>query len=341
MISEASPHAAITKVAVLGAGNMGTALAHALASQGTEVVIWDFFPDVIEDIRVNRENTRFLPGVALHSGVRVCRTAGECVSGAGLVIACVPSAFIADMLASVIPALDKHAVLLTVAKGFTPGTQEPLIFSLERLVPDHAWVHLAGPCVANEFARGQQAFVTMASPSEEAGRRVAECFNSPFFQAGTTTDVMGAALGGILKNVYAVLMGCLHTLTGSTQNLSATAVTACIAEMADITAALGGERSTIYGLAGLGDLVATGFSSDSHNRHLGERLASGKKLSEIEQELGWLPEGARAASTICDLAKAAGVPAPLAQWVKETLKGRSPVIGELLGALREATRVLR
>lgn len=324
------------RVAVLGAGNMGTAIAHALASQGCQVSIWDHFPEVVDDIQKHRENRRFLPGILLPSDIRACSSAIECVRDAALVIMCVPSAFIVDTLMPLLPALDQGTVLLNVAKGFGQGTQKPLIYNLEQFVPSHHWVHLAGPCVANEFVLGQQAFIVMASSSEETARRTAGWFNGAYFKASVTTDLMGAGLGGVLKNVYAILLGCLNKLNGQKQNLTAAVMTACIAEMATIAMAQGAHSSTIYGLAGLGDLVATGCSSDSHNRKFGEKLASGKSVSEIKQETGWLPEGVNAALNTCVLAESSGVSAPLAQWVRQSLLETPPTLDGLLEALNSA-----
>ena len=326
------------KFAVLGAGNMGTAMAHALAGHGHQVAVWDFFPKVVQDIRQHRENRRFLPGVRLHAGVRAATEAGECVAGAALVIVCVPSAFVASTLAPVVPALEKNAVLLNVAKGFAPRTKEPLLFMLEHAAPGHDCVHLAGPAIANELARGVPTSVLLASVDEQAARRVAKWFAGSSFIPSTTTDVMGAALGGILKNVYAILLGCLEKLGGDARNLEADALTVSVREMAAIAGAHGGQPATLYGIAGLGDLVATGFSRDSHNRKFGQLLATGKSVAELEQQLGWLPEGVRATATVCALARARRVPAPLAGWVRRVITGTPPSLEDLLRALRLAAR---
>lgn len=317
---------------------MGTAMAQALAGNGHNIVVWDFFPGVVKDIRQRRENRRFLPGVRLAEGVQATTDATECVAGAALVVVGVPSAFVASTLAPVVPALAKNAVLLNVAKGFAPRTRQPLLSMMQRLAPDHACVHLAGPAIANELARGVPASIVLAAANERLALRVANWFAGPAFIPSTTTDVTGAALGGILKNVYAILLGCLETLGDDARNLEAAALTASVREMADIASAHGGRAATLYGLAGLGDLVATGFSRDSHNRKFGQMLASGKTVSELEKKLGWLPEGARATTTACALARAGGVPAPLAGWVRRTLAGTPPSLDGLLRALRAAAR---
>jgi glycerol-3-phosphate dehydrogenase (NAD(P)+) len=329
------------KVALLGAGNMGTAMAHALAGNGPEVMLWDFFPDVVKSIRLHRENRLFLPGVRLHDGVCAAASASECVADASLVVISVPSAFVSSTVAPVLFDLKKDAVLLNVAKGFAPGTRHPMPFMLGRLAPAHPCVHLAGPAIANELARGIPASIVLAAAEERIGLRVAGWMAGPSFIPCTTTDVAGAALGGILKNVYAILLGCLEALSGVARNLEAAALSASMHEMAAIAGAHGARADTLYGVAGLGDLVATGFSRDSHNRKFGQLLASGKTMAKIEAEMRWLPEGARASTSACALARAGRVRAPLANLGRRWVAGAPPSLDGLMRALRAAARPAR
>ncbi len=323
---------------MLGAGNMGTALAHALARNGHGVEMWDFFPAVVEDIQTRRENRRFLPGITLPASIHATNSSVECVSGAALIAVCVPSLFVKKTLTAVLPALQRGAILLNIAKGFEPGSRMPLPFLLEQLAPGHSCVHLAGPAIANEIARGQAASIVLASSSEPSARQVADWFAGPAFLPSCTTDVTGAVLGGILKNIYAILLGSLARLSEDSRNLEAAVVTASVREMAAIAAAHGGQSATLYGLAGMGDLIATGFSQDSHNRRFGQLLASGKTVAQIEAEENWLPEGSRACATVCAMARAGGVAAPLAGWVRRTLGGAPPSLDGILRALRAAAQ---
>ncbi len=333
----ARPSAAI-KIALLGAGNMGTAMAQMLAVHGHEVALWDHFRDVVQDIRLNRENRRFLPGARLHPGITATDSAEACVAGAMLVVVGVPSPFVASTLAPALPAMKKEAVLLNVAKGFEPGTRQPMPFMLNRLAPAHACVHLAGPAIANELARGVPAAIVLAAEDATIAKRVADWLAGPSLMPGITTDVMGAALGGILKNVYAILLGCLDTLSADARNLEAAAVSASVNEMAMIAAAHGGEAATLYGMAGLGDLVATGFSRDSHNRRFGNQLAGGQTAAEIEQEIGWLPEGARAAASACAIARDGKVSAPLANLVQRWIDGTPPSLHDFVRIVRDTPK---
>ncbi len=322
------------KIAILGAGNMGTAFAHTLAVHGRDVSMWDHFPQVVEDITTSRVNTRFLPDVSLHANIEAHKSATECVAGASLIIFAVPSSFIRSTLESVLPALHPETVLLNVAKGFAAASHLPIISALMELTPAHCWVHLAGPCIANELARGQPASVVIASHSEQTAESVARWCSGPLLDCSVTTDLSGAMLGGILKNVYAILLGCLYELNGNRRNIAACAVTSSVAEMARISIAYGARSSTIYGLSGLGDLIGTGSSLDSHNFKFGQSLASGHVGALLPSEL--LPEGARAAATVCRMASDKQLSAPLAQWVQASIAGQTPSLEGILAALRAA-----
>lgn len=325
------------RTAVLGAGNMGTAMAHALAGNGHELVLWDFFPDVLEDICKNRTNGRFLPGVLLHDNVHACVSRDECVAGAELVIICIPSRFLISSVSSVLPAITHSAIILNVAKGFAPGSRQPMPIALAELAPGHPMVHLAGPTLASELAQSMAAGIVLASEKEDAARQVADWFAGPSFMPTTTTDVIGAAFGGILKNVYAILFGYLSKQSGDSRNLESCLTIACMREMTTISESCGAEKETLYGLAGLGDLIATGFSQYSHNRKFGQKLGNGLSVSELEEQLGWLPEGARSAETVCLIAREKEIAAPLAGFVHRLLKGDDVSYGDFLKILRNET----
>lgn len=320
-------------MAVLGAGNFGTALAQVLAKEGREVVLWDHFPQVMEDIRRHRENRRFLPGVRLHPGLRVAASPAECVAGASLVLICTTSPFAVTTLAQAVPRLERSAILLNTAKGFAPRSRVRLPVALAQASPGHACAHLAGPVIANELARGQPAAIVLAATDRRVAARVADWLAGSALLPAITTDMTGAVLGGILKNVYAILLGGLDVLRGG-RNLEAAVVTASVREMAAIATSCGSTTTTLYGLAGLGDLVATGFSAHSHNRALGQRLAAGQSAKAIARKTGWLPEGVRAARTACALARAGGVPAPLANLVRCWIAGTAPTLDGVLRCLR-------
>jgi glycerol-3-phosphate dehydrogenase (NAD(P)+) len=324
---------AAQSVAILGAGNMGTALAQVCALNGSSVVLWDHFPDVVTEINQQRRNSRYLPGVPLAPNITAVTALVEAVRAASLIVLAVPSPFIRATLEQSLPGCDSDAVFLNVAKGIDAATREPIHLGVARQLGGRPLVLLAGPAIANEFARGLPAAVVLASESSSHAEHVRALFEGNIFRVTTTTDVTGAALGGILKNVYAILLGYVATAAGESRNLEAAVLNASLREMAVLGLALGAKQETLFGLAGLGDLVATGFSDDSHNRRFGRKLGAGRTREEIQRETPLLPEGARTVDIACAWAAAKGIRVPLAEFVRRLVAGDRPALGELLREL--------
>lgn len=327
----------LPRIAILGAGNMGTALAQALALQGRSVSLWDHFPEVVREIREHRTNRRFLPAVNLDPGIHASLAPEECVRGAGIVALCVPSAFAADTLRLAAGTLDKDAVLLNVAKGFAPGGTEILPAWLERLAPGHQCAHLAGPALANEFARGRPSFIVIAAKEQAASVKVACGLAGSILRPSVTTDLKGATLCGILKNSYAIFLGLLERQGPGGRNLEASALALCGWEMESILVALGADPSTVRGLAGIGDLMATGIAPDSHNRKIGASLGGGESLEQIRSRTGWMPEGVQASPLLLELAAGCGQQPPLLEFLCRVLAGTKPDAGEIMDALDQAS----
>lgn len=326
------------RLAILGAGNMGTALAQALALQGRKVTAWDHFPEVAREIREHRTNRRFLPAIDLDPRIHATTDAEECVRGAGIVILCVPSAFAAEVLRPLVGSLEEGTVILNVAKGFAPEGGEILPTWLKRIAPGHPCAHLAGPALANELARGWPTFIQIAAATQAAAETVATALAGTVLIPSITTDLKGAALCGILKNSYAILLGLLEGVVPGGRNLQATAITLCGQEMETLLVAMGAEVSTVRGLAGIGDLVATGIAPDSHNRKIGIRLGGGQTLEQVQGQTGWLPEGVRASPILLELAHGCGQRPPLLDWLCGVLAGDAPELTGLTKALETASR---
>jgi glycerol-3-phosphate dehydrogenase (NAD(P)+) len=324
---------AAPSVAILGAGNMGTALAQVCALNGCSVVLWDHFPDVVTEINQQRCNSRYLPGVPLAPNITAVTSPVVAVRAVSLIVLAVPSPFIRATLDQALSGCAAGAVFLNVAKGIEAATREPIHVGVARQLNGRPLVLLAGPAIANEFARGLPAAVVLASESSSNAERVRALFEGNIFRVTTTTDVTGAALGGILKNVYAILLGYVATAVGESRNLEAAVLNALLREMAMLGLALGAKQETLFGLAGLGDLVATGFSDDSHNRRFGRKLGAGRTREEIQRETPLLPEGARTVDIACAWAAAKGIRVPLAEFVRRLVAGTRPALGELLREL--------
>jgi glycerol-3-phosphate dehydrogenase (NAD(P)+) len=320
-------------VAILGAGNMGTALAQVCALNGSSVILWDHFPAVVAEINQQRRNSRYLPGISLSPNITAVTSPMEAVRAAQLIVLAVPSPFIRATLEAALPGCAADAVFLNVAKGIELTTREPIHVGVGRQLGGRPLVLLAGPAIANEFSRGFPAAVMLASESISNAKRVRPLLEGEIFRVTTTSDVAGAALGGILKNVYAILLGYVAAAVGESRNLEAAVLNASLREMAALGPALGAERETIFGLAGLGDLVATGFSDDSHNRSFGRKLGAGRTLPDIQRDTPLLPEGARTVDIACAWAESKGIRVPLAEFVRRAVAGGQPPLNELLREL--------
>lgn len=327
------------RIAILGAGNMGSALAHALASQGAAVSIWDHFPETIAEILSDRTNHRYLPGIDLHPAIQPQAGAADCVRDARLVILCVPSIFVEGVLLPLLPSLRADAILLNVAKGFAPDGKTTLPAWLQAIAPGHDCAHLAGPALADEIARGRPTFLTIAARHSATAEETASIIRGEILIPGTTTDLTGAVLAGILKNSHAIFLGLLDRLCGHGHNLSAAALTLCGMEMERLLTAMDARPETIRGLPGLGDLTATGSSPRSHNRRLGQDLADGLPPAGLHGKNVHAPEGVRATATFLHAARDRRVEIPILSAVAAILDGiQPPAPSVLLEALRAAAR---
>ncbi|WAC21493.1 NAD(P)-binding domain-containing protein [Luteolibacter sp. SL250] len=325
------------RIAILGAGNMGSALAHALASQGAAVSIWDHFPETIAEIISDRTNRRYLPGIDLHPAIQPHTSAAECMDGVRLVILCLPSIFVEGVLLPLLPSLRADAILLNVAKGFAPDGKTILPAWLHTIAPGHDCAHLAGPALADEIAGGCPTFVTIAARHSTTAEETAAIIRGDILIPGTTTDLEGAVLAGILKNSYAIFLGLLERLCGQGHNLSASAMTLCSMEMERLLTAMDARPETVRGLPGMGDLTATGCSPRSHNRRLGQDLAAGLPPEGLHRRDVHVPEGVRATITFLQAARDRRVEAPILSAVAAILRGTlPPTPSTLLDALRAA-----
>lgn len=292
------------KATVVGSGSMGTAMACLLAMNGKTVTCWDHVPGVVEDIRKNRVNHRHLPGVTLPASVGGEMLLDRAVREARLVVVTVPSPYFRQVVKEFTPFAPRDAVVVSCTKGLEPhsGKRMSQVYAeASSRDLDHFTV-LSGPTVAAELAWGKPTAATLAGTHEPAVQKVQQGLATPFFRIETTTDVAGVEWGGVLKNIYAIGMGFIDGLSPGSVNVKAAFIERSLREMKGLAPRLGAREGTLDGLAGLGDLVSTGFSADSHNRRLGELLALGRSFEDVIDRLGGgLPEGVKAAAILADL----------------------------------------
>jgi len=306
-------------ITVLGAGSWGTALASLLARHGYPTVLWGRNGEQIAAIDRRHENPRYLPGVALPESLRATTDLAAAVASAELLLVVTPSHAFNQTLHALAPHRRAGAGVAWATKGFEPGSGRFLHeVAGEILGPDVPLAVVTGPSFAREVAQGQPTAVTVHSDDEEFALLVAEALHGPAFRAYTGTDMLGAELGGAMKNVLAVATGIAD---GMSLGLNARAglITRGLNEMLRLNAALGGRAETLMGLAGLGDLVLTCTGDLSRNRRLGLALGRGQSLAEAVAEIGQVVESVDTVDEVMRLAERHGIELPISKLVQRVL----------------------
>lgn len=323
----------MTKVAVMGSGSWGTGMGMVLADAGNEVAMWAREPDVVESINTSHVNERFQPGVELPEAMRASTDPVEVLRDASIVILAIPSQTLRDNLAVWRDYLAPGAVLVSLMKGIELGTvmrMSQVIAEVAQVSEDQVAV-ISGPNLAREIVQRQPAGTTVACSSETSAKAVADAITTWYFRPYYTTDVVGAEIGGSVKNVIALANG-MAVGMGFGENAQASLITRGLAEMTRLGVALGANPLTFLGLAGIGDLIATCTSPLSRNRTFGENLGHGLTVDETIAVTNQTCEGVKSCQSILDLATRNGVDMPItAEVVKVVHEGMSPK--EMLGNL--------
>lgn len=308
-------------VTVLGAGSWGTALASLLGSRGVRVQFWGRDQDLMSRIKYSRRNDRYLPEVELPSEVMVTSDLRSLQpSDAALVV--VPSKGFGAVMKSV-AGLDL-GVLVSCTKGIELDSGFRMSELMSAACPNVPVAVLSGPNHAEEVVKQLPTAAVVACADEELGSQLQGLFAVPWFRSYRTTDVIGVEWAGALKNVYAIASGIAEGLKLG-DNAVAALVTRALAEMVRLGTAMGGKTETFYGLSGVGDLVATCFSSHSRNHRVGLALGRGQKLTDIVAETSMVAEGVGNSQSLYQAARRAGVRTPLLDAVYAVLhQGRDP-----------------
>ena len=305
------------KIAILGAGAWGTALAISLGAQHA-VRLWARDPKLALRMEGERLNNRYLPEVELPSGVDPGSDLAAALNGAELIIIATPTAGLREALRKV---AGHAAPVLWACKGFEAETATlPHRMAAAELGASRTCGVLSGPSFAQEVARGQPTALTLASSNAEFARETARALHHPVLRIYYSTDVAGVEVGGAVKNVMAIATGICDGL-GLGLNARAALITRGLAEITRLGMRLGGSAETFMGLAGAGDLILTCTGDLSRNRRVGQMLAKGKSLDQILGELGHVAEGVHSALAVRRLAGEAGVDMPITDGVCSVLFG--------------------
>lgn len=314
-----------SRIAVLGGGSWGTALAVLLASKGHRVALWEFFPERAEALRLHRENKPMLPGVAIPDDVLVTSDLGLACRDSEHLLLVVPSHVLRET-AGRLAALGLAARPITIA---TKGIEENTLMRMSEVAGQVLGERASGICVlvgpshAEEVSRGVPTTVVASSADQQLAAAVQETFMTPTFRVYTNTDVVGVEVAVSLKNVVAIAAGMCDGL-GFGDNTKGALLTRGLAEITRLGVKMGARQETFSGLAGIGDLVTTCISRHSRNRYVGEHLARGKTLDEVLAGMVMVAEGVRTTRSAVALAARFGVEMPIAAEVNEILfEGKS------------------
>lgn len=317
----------IKKIAVIGAGSWGTALANLLADKGLAVDLWVREPEVYQQIKQERENKIFLPNIILSPNLNPVQSFNQALAGKELVVMVVPSHVFREILQQIKPYFAPGVPILSATKGIeneTLLTMQKVLAAVLDKTQAKQYACLAGPSFAKEVSLKLPTAVTIACQDPEEAAQLQRLFFTEFFRVYTSQDVIGIELCGALKNVIALGAGIADGL-GSGHNARAALITRGLAEITRLGMALGANPQTFAGLAGMGDLVLTCTSDLSRNRTVGMQIGKGKTLLEITKDMKMVAEGVKTTWSAYDLAKKIGVDMPISAQVYAILyKGKDP-----------------
>lgn len=314
----------MSRIAILGAGGFGTALALMCDQQrGHDVTLWTHREE--EAIRLNesREQPKLLPGIKIPTTIQITSDTAK-ISGQDIVLIATPSYAVRETCRKIKPYITPNVVLVCVSKGLEQGTYQDFSSVMEEEFPNNANVILSGPSHAEEIARGQATTVVAASKSEEAAQYIQDEMMNPALRIYVNDDVIGVELGGALKNIIAVSAGIADGL-GIGDNAKAALMTRGITEIARLGEAMGGRQETFGGLSGIGDLIVTCTSLHSRNRRFGILIGQGRSVQEALDEVGMVVEGYSCTRLAYELSQQKNVEMPITQQAYEVLyRGKNP-----------------
>lgn len=317
----------ISKIGVIGAGSWGTTLANLLAEKGYRVDLWVREEEVYHQIKKERINHLFLPGMKLVSQINPVRSFEEALKDKELILLVVPSHVFREVITHIKPYLKKDMALMAASKGIENDTLMTMSQVAEDILPHEYTEHfacLAGPSFSKEVYLKYPTAVTIACPNLSHAERLQRLFYTTFFRVYITHDLIGAELGGALKNVIAIGAGAADGL-GVGHNARAALITRGLAEITRLAVAMGANPLTLAGLAGMGDLVLTCTGDLSRNRTVGVKIGQGMSLKEITEGMDMVAEGIKTAQSAHELGKKTKVEMPITDQVYQLLyEGKDP-----------------
>jgi glycerol-3-phosphate dehydrogenase (NAD(P)+) len=310
------------KIAVIGAGSWGTALAVSLSGNGHIIKIWDVNAEHLKELEEKRENVKYLPEVKLPEQVQIAYTIEEALKGADVVLFSAPAQHFRSALENAIPFLQPEMVIVNVAKGIEQKNLKRLSEIANEKLPNSRYVVLSGPSHAEEVGRGMPTTLVAASEEIELAEYIQDVFMTDSLRVYTNSDVTGVELGGALKNIIALGAGISDGM-GYGDNAKAALMTRGITEIARLGVKLGANLGTFSGLTGIGDLIVTCTSMHSRNRRCGIMIGEGMEPAEATKKVGMVVEGIYTTEAAYQLAQKEGVEMPITEQIYHVINGGS------------------
>lgn len=309
-------------IGIIGLGNLGAAVGNLIAANGNAVTGWEYNPAVVSEINEQHTNSRFLPDIPIHPNLKATADLDAVLLNSRVVFITIPSAFIKSTLQRYQEQLNPKTLLVNLAKGIDGESGLTSFQTIAQLFPQNPKVMLSGPSIASEFARQMPTVVVIAGKQMSDLLLVSHLMENDYFRTRFSDDEIGVELGGILKNIYAIGLGLFDGKQITSINFRAVYLTLAMEEITRIGVSLGAKIETFLYLAGMGDLLATSLSQHSHNRRMGELLAQGLTLAQIEKEMGVAPEGYNTLKSMLSLAEKLHVALPLAKGLWDVIHGK-------------------
>ncbi len=316
------------RIAVIGSGSFGTALAISLSEGGHDVRLWARREEAAREMRASRRNPSYLPDAVLPREIRISSNLEELVADADIWVFATPSQVVRQVATRIAHLAHEETVVVSVAKGIENGTLLTTSCVLDEVLPAVPLDNIAvlyGPSHAEEVVRRVPTAVVAAGYDLAVAERIQRTFMTPSLRVYVNPDVRGVEIAGSVKNILAVAAG-ISDGVGFGDNAKAALLTRGIAEIRRLGVALGAHPRTFAGLAGIGDLVVTCMSGLSRNRHFGQEIGRGKTLEQVESEMTMVAEGVRTTASVHDLAGKLGIDMPITEAVYCILfRGKSPL----------------
>lgn len=311
-------------VTILGGGSFGTAIANIAAINNHNVTLWMRSEKQLEDIELNRENSRYLPGYQLHQNLTPSLDLKRSIANADYVFVAVPSKAFRAVLEETVPYLQSHAKLISLTKGIEPHSFKLMSQILHEVVPAHEVGVISGPNLAKEIADNQITATVIASYSQSLRTSVQQMLSCSSFRVYGNPDIYGVEMAGALKNIYAIITG-MATALGMAENTRAAIITRSLAEMSRFAVRLGANPMTFIGLAGVGDLIVTCSSKLSRNYRIGFYIGEGLTLKQAIKKVGETAEGINTLRMVQEKSEELNIYMPLVKGLYSVIYEDMPV----------------